>query len=267
MARYCPVCGNVIDDNMQVCAYCGTSDINDQQAAGQYYTGDPYQGMVMEGDPYQNQGYLGDPYSPSGFSGYGAVRQGIPAPGFSDRVEHPEIVAAIKKNGRAARIFGLILVPIPIIGFLIYSLVSEKMEVGSGLLYGGIVSGVFLIFAIFSFTRNRAANTYDADVIDKRTRQIYRNRNSDDPGSVTEYTTIVKTLAGKKKKIVEREGSRIWAYSYLNIGDRFRYHPQFSFPYELYDKSHADGIYCVSCQRKNPVTSDRCSGCNVPLLK
>ena len=69
------------------------------------------------------------------------------------------------------------------------------------------------------------------------------------------------------QEIVEREGSRIWAYSYLNIGDRFRYHPQFSFPYELYDKSHADGIYCVSCQRKNPVTSDRCSGCNVPLLK
>ena len=34
-------------------------------------------------------------------AGNGAVRHGIPASGFSDRVNHPEILAAVKKNRRA----------------------------------------------------------------------------------------------------------------------------------------------------------------------
>ena len=78
---------------------------------------------------------------------------------------------------------------------------------------------------------------------------------------------VVRTTDGKTKKIAENEGSQIWAYSYLNIGDRFRYHPQFSFPYELYDKSKAPYIACVRCGTKNPVSSDRCSKCGIPLLK
>ena len=32
---------------------------------------------------------------------------------------------------------------------------------------------------------------------------------------------------GKKKRIVEQEGSQIWAWDYLQVGDRFKYHPQF----------------------------------------
>ena len=266
MDRYCPICGNIIDPVTNVCGYCGTSDMRIQQD-GQYYTGDPYQGMVQSGDPYQNRGYAGDPYDQSVFAGYGQVRTGIPAPGFSDRAEHPEVLAAVKKNRNAGKIFGVIIVPLPLIGFLIYSMLSDKMEVSRGFLYGGIVSLVFLVFAISGFVRERSSKTYDADVIDKKMRTIYRNRNSDDPRPITEYTTVVRTLDGRKKKIVELEGSRIWAYSYLNEGDRFRYHPHFSFPYELYDKTHADGIYCVSCQTKNTITEDRCRKCNVPLLK
>ena len=268
MEGYCPVCGNPIDYTKQVCGYCGTSYILDQQS-GEYYTGDPYQEMIGQGDPYNNRGYSVDPFAPSAFSGYGPVRQGVPAPGFSDRVEHPEILAAVKKNRKAAKIFGVILVPLPILGFVMYSLIagSEKMELSSAFLYGGIISAVFLLFAVFSFVRERSSNTYEADVIDKRTREIYKNRNSDDPQSITEYITIVQTLDGRKKKIVEAENSRLWAYTYLKVGDRFRYHPQFSFPYELYDKSHADGLYCVSCQTRNPVTADRCMKCNLPLLK
>ena len=83
----------------------------------------------------------------------------------------------------------------------------------------------------------------------------------------TPTTFTVKTTDGTTKKIVEREGSMIIAYNYLNVGDRFRYHPQFNFPYEHYDKSRAPYIGCVSCGAHNPTGADRCQRCNTPRLK
>jgi len=63
-------------------------------------------------------------------------------PSFSDRVNHPEILSSVKKNRKASSIFGLILVPLPLIGFIIYSAVSKEMELGQAALYGAIVSVV-----------------------------------------------------------------------------------------------------------------------------
>ena len=130
---------------------------------------------------------------------------------------------------------------------------------------GGVISAVFLIFALFMFIKERAKNAYEATVIDKTSRSTYRN--NDSGNLITEYITVVKTSDGRKKKIVEREGSQILAYNYLDIGDRFKYHPQFHFPYERYDKSRAPYIACVSCGTKNPVEADRCGKCGLPLLK
>ena len=196
------------------------------------------------------------------------IREGIPTiPGFSDRAGHPEILAAVKKNRRAAKIFGLILIPLPLIGFIIYGKVSGSLELGKSALYGGIVSAVFLLFALISFVRSRAKNAYDAVVIDKKSELERRHSNSDDDSLVTKYTVVAKTDDGRKKKIVEWEGSQITAFNYLNVGDRFRYHPEFNFPYELYDKSRAPYIACVSCGTKNPVAADRCQKCRLPLLK
>ena len=198
------------------------------------------------------------------------VREGIPmTPGFSNRAGHPEILAAVKKNRRASKIFAFILVPLPLIGFIIYAAASGKMEIAKGALYGGIISAVFLLFALISFVKGRAKNTYDAVVIDKKSELERRHTNSDDDSYETKYTVVAQTDDGKKKKIVEWEGSQILAYNYLNVGDRFRYHPEFNFPYELYDKSRAPYIACVSCGTKNPVAADRCQNpkCRLPLLK
>ncbi|MBO4356045.1 MAG: zinc-ribbon domain-containing protein [Clostridia bacterium] len=192
---------------------------------------------------------------------------GIPKPGFSDRVNDPEILAAVKKNRKAAGIFGLFLVPLPLIGFIIYSFFSDKMEIKEAAIYGGIISAVFLIFALYGLIKGRAEKTYVATVIDKKTHLTYRHGNSDNSDMITEYITVVRKDDGKKKKIVEQEGSQIWAYNYLQIGDRFKYHPQFSFPYELYDKSKAPYIVCVGCATHNPAEADRCKKCGIPLLK
>ena len=243
----CSNCGFAMDENMKFCPNCGAAAPSAGELSG---APDPFAAPVNE------PAYAG-----------GAVRQGIPAPGFSDRVDHPEILAAVKKNRRLAKIFATFFVPLPLVGFAVYSMVSGKMELGEALRYGAILSAVFLLFALVSFIRGRAQNTYAAQVIDQKIRRTTRHGNSGERDTVMEYVTVAKTADGKKKKIVEREGGQLWAHDYLNVGDRFRYHPQFHFPYELYDKSKAPYLVCVSCGTKNPVEADRCQKCHIPLLK
>ncbi|MBQ7186984.1 MAG: zinc ribbon domain-containing protein [Ruminococcus sp.] len=241
MAEFCSMCGAQLKDGAGFCRSCGAP---------------------ADGPAPMN--------AAAGYAGNGADRTGVPAPGFSDRADHPEILAKMKKNRIGAFIFGIIIIPLPFAGFMIYSSVSGKMETKNAAVYGGIVSGVFLLFALISLLRRTAAKPYDAVVIGKRTRQVERSDSSDSSSyrsTYTEYITTVQTSTGKKKKIRERDGSLIYAYSYLQPGDRFRYHPQFHFPYELYDKSKAPYIRCVSCTKENPVTADRCSKCGIPLLK
>ena len=248
MSNYCPNCGSALAENTSFCPNCGASVNTTQTVAA------PQPRSDVQTQPV--------------FAGNGEVRNGIPAPGFSDRVNHREVLAAVKKNKRAAGVFGVFLVPLPLAGFVIYSLVSDKMELKQAALIGGIVSAVFLIFAITGAIKNRAKNTYEATVVDKQSHLTYRHRNNSESNEmITEYTTTVRTTDGKTKKIVEQEGSQIWAYNYLQVGDRFRYHPQFAFPYELYDKSKAPYLACVSCGTHNPVEGDRCKKCGVPLLK
>ena len=247
---FCSNCGAQIENNAKFCPNCGAA----QNAAPA-----PAQQIATQ--------YTAPVYGAPAWAGNGAVRQGIPAPGFSDRVNHPEILAAVKKNRKAAGIFSLLFVPLPLIGFVIYSIVSDKMETTDALKYGAVISGIFLLFAIYGFVKERAKNTYEATVIDKKTGLTYRHKNNDDQEMVTEYVTVVRTSDGKKKRIVEQEGTQIWAWDYLQVGDRFKYHPQFHFPYELYDKSRAPYIACVSCGTKNSIESDRCQKCGLPLLK
>lgn len=246
MAKFCTNCGTQIDDNTKFCPNCGAA-------------------IAAPAPAQQNA----TQYTAPAYAGNGTVQNGIPTPGFSDRVNHPEILAAVKKNRKVAGIFSLFFVPLPLIGFVIYSIVSDKMETTDALKYGAVISGIFLLFALYGFVKERAKNTYEATVLDKKSRLTYKHNNSDDTHreTVTEYVTTVRTSDGKKKRIVEQEGTQIWAWEYLQVGDRFKYHPQFHFPYELYDKSKAPYIACVSCGTKNPVEADRCKKCNLPLLK
>ena len=234
MSKYCPGCGTQLEDGVRFCPKCGSA----QGAA-------PVQAQRAPAEPSRT----------------------APAPGFSSRVNDPEILAALKKNRRSSGIFGLILVPLPLAGFLIYAAVSGNMEISDALKYGAIVSAVFLVFALIGLFKGRAKNAYDAVVTDKSTRRASRHGSDGDNTYYTEYVTVARTDDGKKKTIVEREGSRTPAWDYLPVGARFRYHPQFGFPYELYDKSAAPYIACVSCATKNEPTADRCKKCGIPLLK
>ena len=249
---FCSHCGSQINDNAKFCTNCGAPvTVSNQQPVNTISYND-----------------LTPPVAAPSYAGNGEIRNGIPTPGFSDRVNHPEILEAVRKNRKASKIFAFITIPLPIIGFLIYSYVSGDIKTGQALIYGLLVSFVFLLFSLASLSKQRAKNSYEATVIDKKIRErTDHNNNSDVHDIITEYITVVRTTDGKKKKIIENSRSQIWAYYYLETGDRFKYHAQFNFPYELYDKSHAPYIACVGCGTQNPIESDRCSRCNLPLLK
>ncbi len=238
MAKYCPDCGSENKDGTKFCENCGKALPPDAAQAG------------PRTEPQPEDAGAASPVST----------------GFSERLNDPEILAAAKKNRKAARIFAMILVPLPLIAAVIYGIVSEKTDLKQALIGGAFVSVVFLVFAVISFVKTRTAKRYDAVVIEKKSRQRSDN-NENNTSYYTEYVTIVRTDEGKKKKIVERDSGGMTAYDYLNIGDRFRYHPQFNFPYELYDKTKAPYLVCVSCGKRNAVENDRCSKCNIPLLK
>ena len=246
MANFCQNCGTALNEEAKFCPECGEQI--QQNAASQAAPSDKQ-------------------HASPAYAENDAVRQSMFAQGFSDRVNDPKILAAVEKNRKAAGISSIFIVPLPLIGFIIYSIFSDKMEFGQAVKYGGFISIVFLIFALYSLIKSSAKNSYEATVIDKKSRRAYRRNSSEDNSYYTEYITVVKTVSGKKKKIIEREGSQLLAWNYLNVGDRFMYHPQFNFPYELYDKSKALYIVCVGCGTKNAPEEDCCQKCGLPLLK
>ena len=202
----------------------------------------------------------------------GGARAGIPAPGWSDRVNDPELLAALAKQKKVSGRVSAFIVPLPLVGFLIYGLVSDEMEITKALLIGLVVSAVFWIFSRIGKRQTSGKNAYEGMVVDKQTRQRRHSNGGDDNGRrsysyYTELITVVQTSGGETKRIVERDDNRTFAWDYLQVGDRFRYHPEYAFPYELYDKSHAPYIHCVVCQKKNPTAADRCKKCGAPLLK
>ena len=226
--KFCPACGQKVEEGVKFCPNCGNA-------------------LSLETVSRTPQSYA---YTPN----Y--------TPGFSTRINDPEIMAALKKNRMISRIFLLILSPVPIIGAAIYALVTKEMEFGQALITGAAISGIILIINLFIGMSHSAKNAYEAEVIDKK----YEYRTSDSSDSNV-YKTIVRTSNGHKKVIQETSNIPRSAYEYLCVGDRFRYHPQLAYPYEKYDKSKDGFVYCACCSAKNELSDDRCKKCGVPLLK
>lgn len=227
--NFCTECGQKIEEGVKFCPNCGNA-VSAESA---------------QKEP-QNSAYTPN-YTP----------------GFSSRVNDPEINAALKKNRTASRIFLLILMPIPVIAACIYALTTKEMEFGQAVISGAAISAIILIINLLTGLSHSAKHSYEAVVIDKR--EEYTSRSDEDRTLV--YKTIVRTTDGHKKVIEETSHIPSSAYEYLCVGDRFRYHPQLAYPYEKYDKSKDGFVYCACCMTKNELSEDRCKKCGVPLLK
>lgn len=184
--------------------------------------------------------------------------------GFSNTYNDPSIALAAKKNRKTSIGCMGVLVIVPFLGFLLAGLFIDEFAINEALIIGGSISLLMLLINLITLARSKKP-IWEGQVVDKTVKEKSKHSNSDDSETYTEYTTVIKTLAGKSKRITERD-SRRDMYDYLKVGDRVRYYPVFD-TFEKYDKSKDRIIYCNVCKMMNPIKNDRCKRCDNLLFK
>ena len=146
--------------------------------------------------------------------------------------------------------------------FLIAGLFSDEVPLNEGLIIG---SGLGLLLLAINLWRISGTNrpAWDGEGIKKLQKKRWKNDKDGTSQSYNEYIVLIRTEAGKKKRIVERQGDM---YDYLDVGDRVRYHPALE-TYEKFDKSKDTYIYCNICRLRNSIRNDRCDRCKNLLFK
>ena len=272
----CPNCGTNLIDGTAFCVKCGARLNPPAQPYNQAYAhpapAQPYN-QAPPAQPY-NQAPPAQPYHQPYAQPAPAPAYAQPAPaqtcrnpafpplvGFSNRVNDPAVLEAIRKSNKAAGIFAVIIIPLPFIGFIIASFFSSELSRLEAVILGALVSLVFLVFYVVSAARKKTAKGWDGVVTEKYTTVKYGEDDEE-----TFYIVKMRTDDGRTKKLKEKEFSHRY-FDYLNIGDRVRYHPQFAYYYEKYDKSRDGFVYCPMCASKCGVELDYCPKCKLPVIK
>lgn len=252
-AAFCSNCGTKTQqDNEKTCAVCGTAIPHDA-------------GFCINCGTAVNSRETG-----SAKDGSLALRESVAAQragliGFSDWCNSPEILEAAQKNRKSSIGCMWILVFVPLVGFPIAGLLMDDFPFGESLVISVGIALVMLIVNLFGLRRAKQP-MWEGVVTSKFNKERREHKRDDDSMTTyTEYTTIIKTDVGKKKRITEKDSQR-YMYDYLAVGDRVRYHPVFG-TYEKYDKSKDRIIYCNVCTMINPISNDRCKRCNNLLFK
>lgn len=238
ITRQCTSCGEALAKDALFCTHCGTRILN------------------AAADRNSQAKSAPEPDFPN-----------FPArAGFSDYYDHPEILAAARKNRKTGIGCMWVLTLVPLIGFPLAGLWIESLPFTEAVVIG--VGIALVMFIVNLFALRRASRPMWEGVVEDKTRQERSERRSSEDSSYStyiEYTTVIRTQDGKKKKIVEKDSSN-HMYDYLSVGDRVRYHPAFG-TYEKYDKSKDKIIYCNVCSMMNPIKNDRCKRCDNLLFK
>ena len=194
-------------------------------------------------------------------------KKGVPEPGWSDRVDNPEILAGLERRRKSAFRWTCIGIVLALAAPpLVSKYLDTSVAMGDAFKIGCVIAGIIALCSFLGKLSRSAKNAYEGEVTDKR-EEIRHKSGKNGDSYRTEYVTYVQRVDGGKEKIKDSSKRAASAWEYLKVGDRFKYHPQFAFRYELYDKSKAEHLFCPVCAKKNPVESDRCSRCYAPLLK
>ena len=185
------------------------------------------------------------------------------APGYSRRIESEAVLAALKKQKRATRIVGLIVIILPLIGFGIYGTVSDAMELWQAMFAGVVISVIMAVSTLVVSLKAKLAKPFEGTLTGKKRTRHVRRSNDGIRQSRHDYILYITDVDGKRHK----KKTTPTMYNYLNEGDRLRYLPQFPLYFEKYDKSRDAEIPCLFCGRMNPVENDSCSFCHNPMIK
>ena len=231
---FCPKCGALLRDGARFCESCGAR-------------------MDDAGPRQDSSGEL-----------YGRAPDGSrPAPGYSRLLDSEPVRLALEKQQRATRIAGIVLVLLPLLGFLIYGAVSDKMELGRALVTGLVVSAVFGLTTLVVTLKKKLSKPFEGTLSDKKHVHHISSSKHRAGRSRNEYFLYITDGDGKRRK----KPTTVTVYNYLQVGDRLRYLPQFPQPFEKYDKSGDAEIVCMFCGCLSPIDRDECAACRNPLLK
>ncbi|NLL49424.1 MAG: hypothetical protein GX249_12700 [Firmicutes bacterium] len=185
-----------------------------------------------------------------------------PLVGWSDVPSSPEVAEVIKKMKRSSLRWTWVFTLLFPVGFVIAGLVSDEVPLNEVVMIGGGLGLLMLVINLWRISGTKKP-AWDGVVIKKLEKKRWKNDKDGTSQSYTEYIVVIRTEAGKKKRIVERQGDM---YDYLDVGDRVRYHPALE-SYEKFDKSKDTYIYCNICRLRNSIRNDRCERCNHLLFK
>ena len=150
----CLVCAKEIPDGSTFCLYCGMP--TDEKELEKLVQSE-------DGNLKEMQSYFQDEsagYENSGFS-----------QGFSNRVNDPEILAAVKKNNRAGFGCAVLCVFIPFFAIVIGSMITEELEIMTAVMIGAGVSVLFFIFYLLFAIHKRFDKSWDGVVTKQYTRE------------------------------------------------------------------------------------------------
>ena len=183
-------------------------------------------------------------------------------PGFSARINDAEFQQATKKGNRTFLII-LIIVALalaPLVTFIAWLINPQDVSLMIGAYF--VVELIVIIIVIVQLIKRFRGKCWDGEVVGK---YVGKERSGNSGIRTAVYVTQFVTDQGKKKR--HKEKGRSVFYDYLQVGDRVRYHPQLSFPFEKYDKTTSARLVCPFCGIVQDIESDYCGGCGKPLLK
>ena len=166
----CPNCGARQADGARFCENCGTRLVSSRPSAQE-----------------------------DAFYGYAGGTPRL-APGYSRKLDSEPVLAALKKQRRAVRIAAVVLVVLPLVGFLIYGALSSAMDMGQALFTGVIVSAVFALATLITLIKQKLARSFEGTVIDKK--HIRRIGRSTRAGrrSRSRWRVTIEGEDGKRRK-------------------------------------------------------------------
>lgn len=182
-------------------------------------------------------------------------------PGYSTRIDTPEFKEAMDKGNRTfvvTVVLTALFLP-PLVAGIAALISREQLPIVVAAC--AIVWVITIAIVAWLLGKRFLGKSWDG-VVDSQ--DVGSERSGSGHRRQRVYITRFVTDSGRKVTYKERTLHPF--YDYLTFGDRVRYHPRLSYPFEKYDKTADETVICPFCGRMSSIELTECSSCHKPLL-